>query len=304
MIMNQPSQMQNFFKILLGLNLLFAGIGHLTFARIEFIAQVPKWLPMEADLVVVLSGLVEIALGLSLLSLWRRNQQKIVGIIVATFFILIFPGNISQYVNHISAFGLDTDRARFIRLFFQPILVAWALISTGAWSIKKNKLDLNENLFSFKFKKANGEETSFKDYNSKLFLIVNTASKCGFTNQYEGLEKLHEKYSEKGLGVYAFPCNQFLKQEAGSDKEIQEFCSLNFGVKFPVFQKIEVNGKNAHPLFSYLKHKAPGALGIEAIKWNFTKFLVTKDGKTLKRFSPKTKPEDIEEDIVKLLSNK
>ncbi|MDJ1466407.1 DoxX family protein [Xanthocytophaga flava] len=128
----QTSTVQTVFRILLGLNLAFAGIGHLTWARVEFLAQVPTWLPMNGDLVVILSGIVEVALGLALIFLGK--YRTLVGWIVALFFVLVFPGNISQYVNKIDAFGLNSDKARLIRLFFQPILVIWALWSTGAWS--------------------------------------------------------------------------------------------------------------------------------------------------------------------------
>ncbi|MFP5519180.1 MAG: hypothetical protein ACLGGX_04710 [Bdellovibrionia bacterium] len=132
---SQLSLIQKILKIFLGLNLLFAGLGHLTWARQEFLAQVPTWLPMDGDLVVVLSGVVEIVLGLLLILM--KKQIRNLGIVVALFFVAIFPGNISQYVNGIDAFGLDTDRARFIRLFFQPVLVVWALWSCGFWSLKK-----------------------------------------------------------------------------------------------------------------------------------------------------------------------
>lgn len=299
--MHNTSKLTFFFKVLLGLNLLFAGIGHLTFARIEFLAQVPSWVPLDGDLVVLLSGFVEIIFGLLLLFVWKEQYQKKVGLLVALFFVLIFPGNISQYVNHVSAFGLDTDQARLIRLFFQPVLVIWALLSTGAYSFRKINLNNHNHLLSIKFKKTNGETVSLNDFEAKLFLIVNTASKCGLTYQYEGLQKLHEKYYTSGLQILAFPCNQFLNQEPGSDQEIQEFCSLNFGVQFPIFQKIDVNGKNSHPLYVNLKKMAPGAFGLQSIKWNFTKFLVSKDGKVIQRYSPKINPERMDEEIKKLL---
>ncbi|MDJ1497913.1 hypothetical protein QNI19_33540 [Cytophagaceae bacterium DM2B3-1] len=138
----QTSTVQTVFRILLGLNLAFAGIGHLTWARVEFLAQVPTWLPMNGDLVVILSGIVEVALGLALIFLGK--YRTLVGWIVALFFVLVFPGNISQYVNKIDAFGLNSDKARLIRLFFQPILVIWALWSTGAWSSwRKSKQSTN-----------------------------------------------------------------------------------------------------------------------------------------------------------------
>jgi glutathione peroxidase len=136
-------------------------------------------------------------------------------------------------------------------------------------------------------------------YKGKVVLVVNTASKCGFTPQYEGLEKLHEEYKGKGLEILGFPCNQFAGQEPGGKDEI-ETCLLNYGVDFQMFDKIDVNGKNAHPIFKYLKKELPGTLG-GRIKWNFTKFLIDKDGNPVKRFAPSTKPEKIEIDIRELL---
>ncbi|MAE59676.1 MAG: glutathione peroxidase [Halobacteriovorax sp.] len=152
----------------------------------------------------------------------------------------------------------------------------------------------------FKAKNIKGEEVSLSDYKGKVLLIVNTASKCGFTPQYEGLEELYKKYEGK-LEVLAFPCNQFGSQEPGSEEEIQGFCSTTFSTTFPLFSKIEVNGDNAHPLYNFLKSANPGVLGTEKIKWNFTKFLVDKDGKPVKRYAPVTKPKDIETDIEGLL---
>ena len=134
-----------------------------------------------------------------------------------------------------------------------------------------------------------------------MLLIVNTASKCGFTPQYEGLEALYQKYKDKGLEILGFPCDQFGHQEPGNDEDIAEFCSLNFGVSFPLFQKTIVNGPEANPLFESLKKEAPGLLGTKRIKWNFTKFLVTPDGKVLKRYAPTIKPSAIEADIIKHL---
>ncbi|GFD77464.1 glutathione peroxidase [Tenacibaculum sp. KUL118] len=146
-----------------------------------------------------------------------------------------------------------------------------------------------------------GEQTTLEQYKGKVLLIVNTASKCGFTPQYEGLEALYKKYKDKGLEVLGFPCDQFGHQEPGSDDDIAQFCSLNFGVSFPLFKKTIVNGHDANPLFEALKEQAPGLLGTKRIKWNFTKFLVTSDGKVLKRYAPTIKPSAIEKDIVKLL---
>ena len=134
-----------------------------------------------------------------------------------------------------------------------------------------------------------------------MLLIVNTASKCGFTPQYQGLQKLHEEFAEQGLVVMGFPCNQFGSQEPGSAAEIQSFCQLNYHVSFPIFAKVEVNGEESDPLFVMLKRSAPGLLGTEAIKWNFTKFLVDRSGNVFQRYSPTTKPEELVADIEKLL---
>lgn len=147
----------------------------------------------------------------------------------------------------------------------------------------------------------NGELKSLKDYEGQVILIVNTASKCGFTPQYDGLQALYEEYKDKGFTILAFPCDQFGHQEPGDDSEIQQFCSLNFNVSFPLFKKIEVNGSNASPLFNQLKADAPGLLGSKGIKWNFTKFLVNRDGKTVERFAPATKPDALKRKIEALL---
>ncbi len=156
-------------------------------------------------------------------------------------------------------------------------------------------------IYDFKVKTIDGQEITLEKYKDKVMLIVNVASKCGFTPQYEGLEALHVRYVEEGLGVLGFPCNQFLGQEPGTEEEIKEFCTLNFGVNFDMFSKIDVNGENAHPLYKYLKGEAEGVLGTEAIKWNFTKFLVDKNGKVVKRYAPSTTPQEMDEDIRKLL---
>ena len=156
-------------------------------------------------------------------------------------------------------------------------------------------------IYSFKAPRLNGQEQSLADYEGKVMLVVNTASKCAFTPQYEGLEKVYQQYKDKGLVVLGFPCNQFGAQEPGGKEEIQEFCQLNYGVSFPMFDKIDVNGHNTHPLYEYLKKQATGVLGSESIKWNFTKFLVNRDGKVVDRFAPTTKPEDMARDIEALL---
>lgn len=156
-------------------------------------------------------------------------------------------------------------------------------------------------LFDISLKTSDGRETTLEEHRGKVLLLVNTASKCGFTPQYEGLEALYDKYKEQGLVVLGFPCNQFGQQEPGSDSEIQEFCAINYGVNFPVYAKLEVNGSNAHPLFTHLKKAAPGILGTEGIKWNFTKFLVNREGEVVNRYAPKDKPEALAADIEKLL---
>lgn len=156
-------------------------------------------------------------------------------------------------------------------------------------------------IYDFTFKDAQGNDVSMDQFKGKAMLIVNTASECGFTGQYEGLEKLYESYKDQDFEVLGFPCNQFGGQEPGSDSEIQEFCQMKFGIKFPVYKKVEVNGANAHPLFNFLKDQAPGLLGSKSIKWNFTKFLVDQEGNVLKRFAPKDKPAKLEAEVKKVL---
>ena len=158
------------------------------------------------------------------------------------------------------------------------------------------------NIYEFDCKNADGDIVSLNDYKNKVLLIVNTASKCGFTPQYEGLNNLHLKYGDEDFSVLGFPCNQFGKQEPGTNQEIQEFCSLNFQIEFPVFGKIDVNGPSADPLYLYLTEKKPGLLGSKSIKWNFTKFLIDQNGNVIARFAPKTKPKDIEKQIDALLN--
>jgi glutathione peroxidase len=157
------------------------------------------------------------------------------------------------------------------------------------------------NTFDFTAASLDGTPVDLSRYRGKVLLIVNTASQCGFTPQYKGLEQLYRDYHERGLEVLGFPCNQFRQQEPGSEAEIGAFCEKNFGVSFPLFAKIDVNGDHAHPLFRHLKREAPGVLGTQSVKWNFTKFLVGRDGRVLKRYAPTTKPEDIADDIARLL---
>ena len=156
-------------------------------------------------------------------------------------------------------------------------------------------------IYEYSVKDKDDSEIKMGDYRGKTLLIVNTASKCGFTPQYDGLNELQKKYADQGFSVLAFPCNQFGKQEPGSNSEIQDFCSLNFDVSFPVLAKIDVNGENDEPLFGHLKSEKPGIMGSKGIKWNFTKFLVDKNGEVLKRFSSKTTPSEIEKEIESIL---
>jgi glutathione peroxidase len=159
---------------------------------------------------------------------------------------------------------------------------------------------MEHNVYEFTATDNKGYEVDFSQFSGKPLLIVNTASKCGFTPQYKGLEELHKEYGARGLVVLGFPCDQFAHQEPGDDAAIAQFCTVNYGVTFPLMKKIDVNGRNAHPLYVWLKKQAPGALG-SAVKWNFTKFLVSKDGTHVKRFAPNVEPSAMKEDIEKVL---
>jgi len=163
-----------------------------------------------------------------------------------------------------------------------------------------SKLHMESKFYLFKARSLQGKEIEMSSFKGKTILVVNTASKCGFTPQYEGLEKLYEKYRDKDFVILGFPCNQFANQEPGDEKSIAEGCVLNYGVTFPMFSKIEVNGKNAHEIYKYLK-KELGGLFSSRIKWNFTKFLIDSNGKPVKRFSPVTKPEEIDRYLEKIL---
>lgn len=158
------------------------------------------------------------------------------------------------------------------------------------------------NIYDFKPESLAGAPVDLARYRGRVLLIVNTASHCGFTPQYQGLEAVYQQFRERGVEVLGFPCNQFGAQEPGDAAEIGAFCEKNYGVTFPLFAKIDVNGDHADPLFRYLKSAAPGVLGSQAIKWNFTKFLVRKDGSVYKRYAPSTKPEELIGDIEKLLA--
>lgn len=160
---------------------------------------------------------------------------------------------------------------------------------------------MTQTIYDFTVNQLDGSPLPLADLKGKVMLIVNTASRCGFTPQYEGLETLHQQYNEQGLAILGFPCNQFGKQEPGSITEISAFCQKNYGVSFTMCEKIEVNGNNAAPLYQFLKAEKPGVLGSEGIKWNFTKFLVSRNGSVLKRYSSATKPADIAQDIESAL---
>lgn len=160
-----------------------------------------------------------------------------------------------------------------------------------------------QSLYDLSFTDNKGNEVSLDAYRGKPVLIVNTASKCGFTPQYDGLQKIYEELGSEGLVVLGFPCDQFAHQEPGDDAQIEEFCSINYGVSFPLSTKVDVNGSKTHPVFKFLKKNAGGMLG-SAIKWNFTKFLVSPDGTTVQRFAPTTKPQDLKPEVKKLLNEK
>jgi len=160
-----------------------------------------------------------------------------------------------------------------------------------------------ENFYDFTVKNIQGKDVNMSECKGKVVLVVNTASKCGFTPQYDSLQKLYEKYKERGFVILGFPCNQFNKQEPGTEAEIASFCKLNYGVTFPLFKKIDVNGKNTEPLYNFLKRQAKGIFGSKKIKWNFTKFLIDRNGKVIKRFSPYKSPLKFEAEILKFLEN-
>ena len=157
-------------------------------------------------------------------------------------------------------------------------------------------------IYDFEARQINGQDIALSEYRGKVMLIVNTASKCGFTPQFGGLEELHKAYTGKGLVVLGFPCNQFGSQDPGADGEIAEFCQVNYGVSFPMMSKIDVNGPAAHPLYKWLSAEAPGLLGSKSIKWNFTKFLVGKDGQVIRRYAPTDKPADLAKDVEAALA--
>ena len=159
-----------------------------------------------------------------------------------------------------------------------------------------------QTVYDFEARQIDGQNIALSEFRGKVMLIVNTASQCGFTPQFGGLEELHKTYSDQGLAVLGFPCNQFGAQDPGTDSDIASFCQVNYGVSFPMMSKIDVNGPTAHPLYQWLSAEAPGLLGSKSIKWNFTKFLVGKDGKVIKRYAPLDKPADLAKDIESALA--
>lgn len=176
------------------------------------------------------------------------------------------------------------------------ILLIFSLILTSSFTKEKEM-----SIYDFTVKNIDGEDVSLSKYKGKVLLIVNVASKCGFTSQYEGLELLYETYKDKEFMILGFPSNQFSNQEPGTNKEIKEFCRLTYGVNFDMFEKVDVNGENAIPLYTYLKNESTGILGTKSIKWNFTKFLIDPYGKVIDRYGSTTKPKEIEPEIKRLL---
>jgi len=164
-----------------------------------------------------------------------------------------------------------------------------------------DKTEQADNIYQFECDNIKGEKVSMSEFKDKVLLVVNTASKCGFTPQYKGLEKLQKNFADRGFSVIGFPCNQFGKQEPGDSEAIQSFCDLTYQTSFPLFKKIEVNGDNSAPIYQFMKSQAPGILGSHGIKWNFTKFLINRDGQVVKRFAPKDKPESLTQQIEELL---
>ena len=161
---------------------------------------------------------------------------------------------------------------------------------------------MKESFYDFKANDINGKEVSMSSFEGKVVLIVNVASGCGFTPQYEGLQKLYDIHKEEGLEILAFPCNQFGEQEKGDGEEIKNFCEKNYSITFPIFEKVRVNGNDAHPIFKFIKEQKKGFMGTESIKWNFSKFLLSKNGEVIKRYGSLDVPENLEEDIKQLLT--
>lgn len=183
-------------------------------------------------------------------------------------------------------------------------ILTFALLSLFLFNFTEAK-DMNQSIYNLNLTLTDIDKKPVKlsDFKGKVLLIVNVASKCGFTPQYEGLEKLYKKFKDKGFEILAFPCNQFGNQEPGTNEEIKTFCSTKYNVTFRLFDKIEVNGPNTHPLYKFLKDAKPGLMGSKDIKWNFTKFLIDRNGNVIERYAPQTTPESIEKDIEKLLNS-
>lgn len=296
----QTSTSQNILRIVLGILMLTAAVGHFTWDRITFQAQVPNWIPLDKDVVVILSGIVELSLGLAML-FWQR--QKIwVGITLTTFYMLIFPGNIAQYVNHTNVW----IKYRYSKIHKTTVSTSFGVVGfMEHWSLrlfKKKGTYLPESFHELFAADSSGKMITFNEYKEKVVLIVNTATKCGLAPQFDGLEALHQKYKDHGLVVLGFPCSQFANQELHKNSEIENSCRINFGVTFKLFSKIDVNGKNTNLVYKFLKSNLGGFL-TDDIKWNFTKFIVDKNGIPVKRFSPTTKPEELEEIIIHLLNS-
>ena len=190
----------------------------------------------------------------------------------------------------------------FLYKFSAITLAFLMLLSIYSCNSQQDNVNMDSSIYDFTVKDIDGREVKLSDYKDKVVLIVNVASKCGFTSQYSGLQELYTKYKDKGLVILGFPCNQFGGQEPGTESEIKNFCSANFDVTFPMFSKIDVNGDYTAPLYSYLKKNQKGILNSEDIKWNFTKFLIDKTGNVVDRFAPQTTPNDIADDIEKLLN--
>jgi glutathione peroxidase len=186
----------------------------------------------------------------------------------------------------------------------KTIVLFAIFISLSQLQASAQELNQIKNIYGFEASDIEGKTTSLKKFKGKVVLIVNVASKCGLTKQYEGLETLYKKYKDKGLVILGFPCNQFLGQEPGTEAEIAQFCSVNYGVSFPMFSKISVNGDETHPLYKYLKSILPGKDGNAEIEWNFAKFLIDREGVPVLRFHPKIKPVELEAEIEKLLADK
>ncbi len=213
-------------------------------------------------------------------------------------FLLLYPSKSKIiFVKH----NFEICMSKILITFIIAILIVFGGIFMDLSSKQETNIK-NGNIYQFTAKTIDGEEKSLAEYKGKVLLIVNVASKCGFTKQYTGLQELYEKYKDKGFEILAFPCNQFGGQEPGTNEEIKEFCTSNFNVTFQLFDKIDVNGDNAHPLYKYLTSQISGFI-TDAIKWNFTKFLVDKKGNVIQRFAPQTEPKSIAEQIEKLLKS-